>query len=48
MADISRAGQAAMRSIALRRAIEADRLFASIFLWGPPGIGKTTASETDA
>ena len=27
----------------LRRAIEADRLFASIILWGPPGTGKTTA-----
>jgi putative ATPase len=26
----------------LRRAIEADRLFSSIILWGPPGIGKTT------
>ncbi len=26
----------------LRRAIEADRLFASIILWGPPGVGKTT------
>jgi putative ATPase len=26
----------------LRRAIEADRLFASIILWGPPGSGKTT------
>ena len=32
----------------LRRAIEADRLFASIILWGPPGTGKTTASQTDA
>ena len=30
------------------RAIEADRLCASIILWGPPGTGKTTASETDA
>ena len=28
----------------LRRAIEADRLFASIILWGPPGTGKTTLS----
>jgi putative ATPase len=26
----------------LRRAIEADRLFSSIMLWGPPGTGKTT------
>ncbi len=26
----------------LRRAIEADRLFASMILWGPPGTGKTT------
>ncbi len=26
----------------LRRAIEADRLFSSIILWGPPGVGKTT------
>jgi len=26
----------------LRRAIEADRLFSSIILWGPPGTGKTT------
>jgi len=26
----------------LRRAIQADRLFASILLWGPPGSGKTT------
>jgi putative ATPase len=26
----------------LRRAILADRLFASIILWGPPGTGKTT------
>ncbi len=26
----------------MRRAIEADRLFSSIILWGPPGTGKTT------
>lgn len=26
----------------LRRAIKADRLFASIIFWGPPGTGKTT------
>ena len=26
----------------LRRAIEADKLFSSIILWGPPGCGKTT------
>jgi putative ATPase len=26
----------------LRRAIEADRLFSSIILWGPPGTSKTT------
>jgi putative ATPase len=26
----------------LRRTIEADRLFSSIILWGPPGTGKTT------
>ena len=26
----------------LRRAIETDRLFSSIILWGPPGTGKTT------
>lgn len=26
----------------LRRAIEADRLFSSIIVWGPPGTGKTT------
>jgi len=29
----------------LRRAIEADRLFASILLWGPPGTGKTTMAQ---
>ena len=26
----------------LRRAIESDRLFSSIILWGPPGTGKTS------
>lgn len=26
----------------LRRAIESDRLFSSILLWGPPGVGKTS------
>ncbi len=26
----------------LRRAIESDRRFSSIILWGPPGTGKTT------
>lgn len=26
----------------LRRAIESDKLFSSVILWGPPGVGKTT------
>lgn len=29
----------------LRRAIETDRLFSSIILWGPPGSGKTTLAQ---
>jgi len=29
----------------LRRAIEADKLFSSLILWGPPGTGKTTLAS---
>ena len=29
----------------LRRAIESDKLFSSILLWGPPGSGKTTLAH---
>ena len=32
----------------LRRTIEADRLFSSIILWGPPGTGKTTLATVIA
>jgi putative ATPase len=31
----------------LRRAIEADRLFSSILLWGPPGTGQDHPGDGD-
>ena len=31
----------------LRRAIEADRLFSSILLWGPPGTGQDHPGAAD-
>ncbi len=32
----------------LRRAIETDKLFSSIIIWGPPGTGKTTLAAISA